>query len=61
MLPFDVARCDPFYKDAYCRNCKRWSDHPNQTWGDRTPQSSVDSSSDEGCRYIPIKEISEMR
>lgn len=61
MLPFDVTRCSPLNVDAFCRNCKRWSNHPNQTWGERTPQSSVDGSHDDGCQYIQIKETSEMR
>lgn len=61
MLPFDYSRCNPVTIGSFCLHCKRWAKHPNQTWGERTPQSSVDGPNSEDCRYIPIKEISDMR
>lgn len=61
MLPFDDARCKPVILDVWCSNCKRWADHPKQTWGERTPQFSALSPHSESCRYIPIKENSDMR
>ena len=37
-LPFDHARCMPYEEPAEkCKTCPRWSDHPEQTWGPRTP------------------------
>lgn len=61
MLPFDDSRCNPVIIGSSCLDCKRWANHPNQTWGERTPQFSVDGPKSKDCRYIPIKEISDMR
>ena len=53
-LPFDYARCSPEAPDNYCKNCKRWAAHPEQTWGERTPNVATTNSRDEACIYIPI-------
>jgi hypothetical protein len=54
MLPYDYSRCKPELVDTYCKNCKRWADHPDKTWGERTPFNTAESSNDERCSYIPI-------
>ena len=54
MLPYDYSRCRPDIADHHCRNCQRWADHPDQTWGERTPQHQCGGSVDENCRFIPI-------
>jgi hypothetical protein len=57
MLPFDYSRCKPDLPDAFCRNCKRWADHPNQTWGERTPCNyGVENSTDFECRFIKVED-----
>jgi hypothetical protein len=54
-LPFDYARCDALEPDQYCKNCKRWAAHPEQTWGSLgSPCVTVKDSRDEACIYIPI-------
>jgi hypothetical protein len=53
-LLFDVCRCDPELPDNYCKNCKRWLNHPEQVTGPRTPVVSVESSASEACSYIAI-------
>lgn len=56
-LPYDYHRCKAAQPDSNCRNCLRWADLPGQTWGERTPQISRPNSADEGCTYIPLKEV----
>lgn len=53
-LPFDCCRCRPQEPDHNCRNCKRWADHPEQTWGPRTASVATTGSRDEACMYVPI-------
>ena len=53
-LPFDYSRCEPEEPDQYCKNCKRWSDHPEQTFGEYQPFVTVKNSRSESCIYIPI-------
>lgn len=54
MLPFDFARCRPYKPDNFCLNCKRYSDHPDQTYGPRTPVMGCYDSTDTSCLYIAI-------
>jgi len=56
MLPFDVASCHPITIDLWCKNCARWTQHPDQTWGVNTTQIVVESSQDDECRYVRIDE-----
>ena len=56
MLPFDVARCMPDTPDEHCKECSRWSNHPNQTWGPWTPIMSVENSQSENCKFIPYNQ-----
>lgn len=53
-LPFDVTRCDPELVDKFCKNCRRWLQHPEQVLGPRTPVISVETSASEACNYSPI-------
>jgi len=53
-LPFDYSRCHPAKADTWCKQCRRWANHPNQTWGDRTPAYQCAGSDSESCAYIPI-------
>lgn len=55
MLPYDYARCKPEISDIKCLDCQRYADHPDQTWGARTPVTHIVSPSHETCRYIPIQ------
>jgi hypothetical protein len=54
MLLSDIVRCDPEFPDNYCRNCKRWLNHPEQVVGPRTSIVSVETSASEACMYMPI-------
>jgi len=54
MLPYDYARCKAALPDMNCKSCQRWTDHPDQTWGPRTPQHEAVNSFDKQCQYIPI-------
>jgi len=54
MLPYDYARCHASLPDQNCKRCQRWAKHPDQTWGERTPQHECVNSLDENCQYIPI-------
>ena len=56
MLPFDAARCIPDTPDEHCKECSRWSNHPNQTWGPWTPIMSVENSQSENCKFIPYNQ-----
>ena len=56
-LLWDVARCDPEMPDNYCKNCKRWLAHPEQSMGPRTPIVTVETSRSEACMYIPISHL----
>lgn len=53
-LPHDYHRCHATQPDSKCRQCLRWADLPDQTWGPRTPQISCPNSTDESCTYIQI-------
>jgi hypothetical protein len=55
-LAFDMARCFPMQPDEWCKQCLRWNDLPNQTFGDYQPGFSAISSTDETCKFIPLKE-----
>lgn len=57
MLPFDTARCMPDTPDELCKECSRWSNHPNQTWETWTPIMSVENSQSEDCKYIPYNQL----
>lgn len=62
MLPFDYERCQPDLPDAFCRNCKRWADHPKQTWGERTPVNyGRENSADHNCRFIKVEDGDEQK
>jgi len=54
-LPFDYSRCEPELPDSHCKNCRRWSRHPEQV-NNPYGQSfvSVESSSSESCHYMPV-------
>ena len=54
-LPLDVARCHPIHADLWCKQCRRYADHPDQTWGPRTPAWNCYGSEDNACAFIPIK------
>ena len=56
-LPLDYARCAPDEPDNYCKNCKRWAEHPEQTWGERTPCVNTIGSRDNACIFIPISRL----
>lgn len=56
-LPVDVTRCRPIVVDQNCRNCKRWSDHPQQTHFNVTRSVNTTGSRDEACAYAPISLI----
>jgi len=60
-LLFDVARCDPEVPDNFCRNCKRWLNHPEQVLGPRTPVVTVETSASEACVYAPISLLEKPR
>ena len=53
-LPWDYFRCQPTQVDAKCENCKRWHDHPDQTFGPRTAFIQVEGSKSEACSHVPI-------
>jgi hypothetical protein len=55
-LPLDVARCHPIHADVWCKQCRRYADHPEQTWrlGCVVAAFSCHGSGSEDCRYIPI-------
>ena len=53
-LPTDVTRCRPIVADHYCRNCKRWADHPMQTLVQVTRTVNTTGSGDEACAYVAI-------
>ena len=55
-LPYDYHRCQARQPDDKCRECLRWADLPEQTWGPRTPCVARNNSADEHCTYIPIEE-----
>ena len=56
-LPLDVTRCRPIAVDKWCRNCKRWSDHPEQTHFNVTRSVNTTSSRDDACAYVPISHV----
>lgn len=53
-LPTDVTRCRPILLDKWCRNCKRWADHPEQTHFNVTRVVNTVGSRDDACAYVPI-------
>lgn len=53
-LPVDVTRCRPIAVDQWCRNCKRWTDHPEQTHFNVTRTVNTVGSRDDACAYVPI-------
>lgn len=53
-LPTDVTRCRPILVDPYCRNCKRWANHPEQSHFSVTRVDNTVGSRDEACAYVPI-------
>ncbi len=56
-LPFDYHRCRPMEPDSNCKRCLRWSELPDQTWGDRTPVAcGRDNSTSEDCSFIDAKQ-----
>lgn len=52
--PVDVTRCRPIAVDQWCRNCKRWTDHPEQTHFNVTRTVNTVGSRDDACAYVPI-------
>jgi hypothetical protein len=55
-LPYDYARCGVKQPGEKCRNCLRWANLPEQTWGPRTPITLLLNSNSEHCDYYPIEE-----
>lgn len=53
-LPLDVTRCRPASADNWCRNCKRWADHPEQVIGHVTSLVNATDSRDPACQYVPV-------
>ena len=48
-LPWDFQRCAPIpIAENLCTTCPRWADHPEQTFGPRTPVASA-TPGGEGC------------
>jgi len=45
--------------DAKCENCKRWHDHPDQTFGPRTAFIEIEGSKSEACCHFPISLLKE--
>lgn len=60
-LPYDNARCEPEYLGTQCQSCLRWAKLPGQTWGERTPQTSVEAPGAPGCKYSPMQEGSSQK
>jgi hypothetical protein len=58
-LPFDYARCKPQEPDDKCQNCRRWADHPQQTWGARKSFVVTVNSKDKACIQMPISLMGE--
>lgn len=55
MLPYDYTRCQPELASEQCQNCARYADHPDQTWGPRTPIVFVEGQRSAHCQYIPAQ------
>lgn len=53
-LPTDFARCKPQTPDVNCRNCRRWWEWPEQTFGELQTFVLTVNSRDEACIYVPI-------
>jgi len=51
-LSNEYTRCKPKTVNAKCKNCKRWTDHPEQTRGNGVVH--VFDSKSKACFYIPI-------
>ena len=58
-LPWDYFRCQPLQVDAKCENCKRWHDHPDQTFGPRTTHIQVPDSKSASCSHVHISLLKE--
>ena len=58
-LPWDYCRCQPVTVDAKCQNCRRWSEHPDQTSGPRTAFIQVANSKSKSCCHFPISLLKE--
>jgi hypothetical protein len=58
-LSWDYFRCKPVEPDGKCHNCKRWHDHPDQTFGPQTALLTVADSTSEACSHIPISLLKE--
>jgi hypothetical protein len=58
-LPWDNFRCEPVTPGAKCGNCKRWSSHPDQTFGPRTAHMQCERPGSEACSHIPISLLEE--
>jgi hypothetical protein len=56
----DSLRCRPDTVDHYCRNCRAWIDHPEQTKHDNRVMLSV-GSRDQACFYLPASELSKLK
>lgn len=61
LLPVDVTRCRPIVVDSWCRNCKRWSDHPEQVSAQVTRNVNTTGSKDEACAYVAISHQAEAK
>ena len=60
-LPTDVTRCRPILVDSWCRNCKRWCDHPEQTHYSVTRTVNTTGTRDEACAFVPISLLKEAK
>ena len=58
-LPYDYSRCIPEQPDTHCKNCKRWTDQPGQTFAESQSFILVANSKSESCSYIPISLLKE--
>ena len=56
-LPLDVTRCKPVQPDSNCRNCKRWAEMPEQTWGENTTVIVCANSKDIACVHMALSEL----
>lgn len=51
LLP-EYTRCKPQIVSSQCENCKRWVDHPEQTFGNGIVH--VLDRKSKSCFYIPV-------
>ncbi len=52
----DSLRCRPDTVDHYCKNCKAWADHPEQTPNDGRVMLAT-GSTDQACFYLPVSAL----